>query len=879
MNDRYGNSWPGDGRGDDGWPAEEPQWPGEPQGRGGWPSGDEAGHQWPGQEPERPRQPPRRPQGRPQGGPPPRDHRGAPPPPPPQHGGGYRPPPPDQPPLPPRRGAAPAAGAAGFPEREPELITHHEHNGTTDPRGHRDDYDDYDYDDRDDVYTASGAEGYDDEPPARGKGGLTVAERKKRRWRRVRRVAYVMVGLFVVIPAVAFAVAYFVVDVPTPEEVAAKQNKVVTYYYGDGQTELGRDIPPGGNRQILKYEQMAEITRKAVYATEDSTFETNAGFDLTAILRAVYNQVTAGVGGGSTISQQYIKKATENEEYTLTRKAVELVQSFKMNNEQEKPDIITAYLNTIYFGRGAYGVATAAEAYFGKKADQLDYSESALLAGLIQQPGRSENRAVAEERWRTALDRMLQNGWITPQQRAEAKFPTIRPLEEARPEPMDGPDQFVKARIKEELEAKGYPESKVKAGGYKIYTTIDQNAQAIAKKTVTEVMKGQPEKLKEALVAVDPKTGGVLAYYGGPRIPNVDMTDWANVPRNPGSSYKPFDLVALLEKDKGLGEIYNGRSGSTFGGSKPIRNSTNCSSDQCTVAEAMEKSVNTVFVDMVVNDTGVDAVIEAARAAGIPAKVGNVDTMQKGDSNIAIGGGNTQVTTADMATAYATFAANGVHRDQHFVSKITDADGNIVEDFSKPKEKIAFANGDADKSKQIAGNVTKSLTPVLPYSKLTCAEGRDCAGKTGTHQAVDHTNDNAQAWMVGYSPQVSAAAWVGTGEGPSEIIRDARNRPIYGKDLPGEMWQKFMNEYLKGKPKDKFEDVKPIGRVEAPPSSSKKETESSAESPTSSTSSSENPSSTESPTSSSKTNTKTNTRTPDIPWPGAGNQNGRGEDP
>ncbi|SFP84119.1 Membrane carboxypeptidase (penicillin-binding protein) [Amycolatopsis arida] len=708
-------------------------------------------------------------------------------------------------------------GPVGPTDREPELLTHHTHNGTTyngtgsgagwpnedeqrfaEPGyGDPTDYADEDFDEP--------GTGEGDTPP------LTPAQRKKRRWQRIRRTLYAMVGLFFVLPALAFTIAYFLVDVPTPEQVAAQQNKVVTYFYGDG-TEMGKDVPPGGNRILLKSEDIPDVVKKAVYATEDNTFETNPGFDITGLMRAVWNQVTDGVGGGSTISQQYIKVSTGDDDYTITRKALELVKAFKMNNEQDKRDIITAYLNTIYFGRGAYGVETAARAYYGKSAKELDFSEAALLAGLIQQPGRSENREVAEKRWNTALDRMVANGWLSKAERDSAQFPEMIPLEQSRPETLTGPAAFVKQRVMEELERRGYPEERIQSGGYKVYTTIDKKAQELAEKAVNDVMKGEPDELREALVAVDPKTGGVLAYYGGPNVPKVDETDWADAQRNPGSSFKPFDLVALLQRNKGLGEVYDGSSPRKFGDTV-VRNSENQQCPRCTVAEAMERSINTVFYDMVLNDVGVQGVVDAAKAAGIPEEVDGKPTMANPDGNISIGGGTIHVTPANMASAYATFAANGVYREQHFVTKVEESDGTLV--FETPvEERPAFNASDPEKNKQIAGNVTKALEPVLPHSRLDCADGRDCAGKTGTHQYDPGkgkvSDDNAQAWMVGYTPSVSTSVWVGTGY--NKPIKTASGKRIYGSGLPGEIWKKFMDAYLQGKPKEKFPDVKLIGK-------------------------------------------------------------------
>ncbi|EOD65525.1 transglycosylase domain-containing protein [Amycolatopsis vancoresmycina] len=646
--------------------------------------------------------------------------------------------------------------------------------------------------------------------------------RRRRRWKTVRRVVYVLAGLFFVVPAIAFVVTYFSVDVPSPEKVAQSQGQAVTYLYADG-TEMGKDVPAGGNRQILSPTQIPDVVKKAVIATEDASFETNSGFDVSGILRAAYNQVTGGSGGGSTISQQYIKVSSGDDAPTLTRKWVELAKSFKMNQTYEKADIITAYLNIIYFGRGAYGVQAAAQAYFGKDAAQLTFSESALLAGLIQQPGRSENPTVARDRWSTALDRMQRNGYLTAADRRAAKFPTPVPLVDSRQGNTVNP--FIKKQVKAELAAAGIPEEKYYAGGFQVFTTIDSKAQDAAEQAVAQGMAGQTDdRILDALVAVDPRSGGVLAYYGGAPIvkgPNGEDQagrDWADEAHNPGSSMKPFDLTAFLKDGRGLNAVFDGRSPRTFPDVPlPVRNAgtTSSCSETCTVAEAMQRSTNTVFYDMVLNVTKPSGVAEAAQEAGIRTKDnGGRSVLFTGDNNISIGGGQTAVTPADMAAAYASFASGGVQRGRHFVQKVTNAQGETAYE-ADTRATDAFADNDRGKSKQIAGNVTAALAPVIPFSRLTCPSGHECAGKTGTQQhtpgadePASAANTNSQTWMVGYTPSVSAAVWVG-GDG-DKALRGPAGQPLTPSLVAGPVWQRFMQLYLAGKPGERFDRVQAI---------------------------------------------------------------------
>ncbi|WP_103353888.1 transglycosylase domain-containing protein [Amycolatopsis sp. CA-128772] len=660
------------------------------------------------------------------------------------------------------------------------------------------------------------------EPAETGPAAPPPDLRRKRRWKIVRRVLYVTAGLFFLVPAIAFVVTYSAVDVPSPDKVAQSQGQAVTYLYADG-TEMGKDVPTGGNRQLLTSTQIPDVVKKAVIATEDASFETNSGFDVSGILRAAYNQVTGGSGGGSTISQQYIKVSSGDDAPTLTRKWVELAKSFKMNQTYEKADIITAYLNIIYFGRGAYGVQAAAQAYFGKDAAQLTFSESALLAGLIQQPGRSENATVARDRWSTALDRMQRNGYLTAADRKAARFPTPVPLVESRPGTTLNP--FVKKQVKAELAAAGIPEEKYYSGGFQVFTTIDAKAQDAAEKAVARGMAGQTDdRILDALVAVDPRSGGVLAYYGGAPIvkgPNGEDQagrDWADEPHNPGSSMKPFDLTAFLKDGRGLNAVFDGRSPRSFPDVPlPVRNAgtTSSCSETCTVAEAMQRSTNTVFYDMVLNVTKPSGVAEAAQEAGIRTKEnGGRSVLFTGDNNISIGGGQTAVTPADMAAAYATFAAGGVQRGRHFVQKVTNAQGETAYE-ADTRATDAFADNDRGKSKQVAGNVTAALAPVIPFSRLTCPAGHECAGKTGTQQhtpgqdePASAANTNSQTWMVGYTPSVSAAVWVG-GDG-DKALRGPTGAPLTPSVVAGPVWQRFMQLYLAGRPGERFDRVQAI---------------------------------------------------------------------
>ncbi|TCO64735.1 membrane peptidoglycan carboxypeptidase [Actinocrispum wychmicini] len=754
---------------------------------------------------------------------------------------------------------------------EPELLTHRE-------------FDDQ-YDDPDSAYN----EPLESEAELRRK-------RRKKIWRRIRRTAYVFFALMLIGPIIAFFIMYQMVDVPNPAALAEKLSKTVAVQWADGSPFT--TFAPGGRRTLVSYDQIPPDVLHAVYAAEDATFETNSGFDISGILRAVWKNITGNTGGGSTITQQYVKKATEDESPTLTRKATEVVKAYKMSNTMSKQDIITAYLNTIYFGRGANGIAEAAKAYFNKDLKDVTKVEAAVLAGVIQSPNRElKDASYPETRWNYVMDKMVDNKWATPEERRAAKFPTPIPIDSAQGSNTKlTPDQrLVWEAALRELDNAGITRDQIQRSGYTIKLTVDPAAQKMAGDAIDSVMNSQPEYLRQALVAVDPNTGRAIAYYGYNKENNG--LDYASQSwQNPGSSFKPFDLVALLHQGKGLGEIYDGSTPRMFGSTK-MSNSDGetCKvATQCTVAEAMKLSINTVFADIAFNTVGTGAVAKAAIEAGIPTNVpynkknvpleSSPDGGSKPNLNIAIGGDMYRARVVDMAGAYATFADGGIKRTPHLVAQVTDPSDNnkvVYDGDAEAAAKPAFNANDPGNNAMIARNVTESLLPIPASSKVPCADNRLCAGKTGTHgcpevQGKSTRADNCAGWMVGYTPQISTAVWVGTDN--NSPVKDKNGKAVYGSKLAGPIWQAFMNAYLKGKDKADFGPYQAIGKsVEDTQSSiaaSRQQQQDSSQQQQSSVQQSSQPqqsSSSSSPPSSSKSHT-----TPPITLPGTGNPSGPG---
>jgi membrane peptidoglycan carboxypeptidase len=620
----------------------------------------------------------------------------------------------------------------------------------------------------------------------------------------VRTGLWTLLGLVVLGPLLAFAIGWLVIPVPTPDDTTLLQT--ATFTFSDG-SPLAVVRPDNVNRIKITLDEVPVQVQDAVLAAEDRTFRSNPGFDLAAIGRAVISQLTGGDGGGSTITQQYVKNATGHDEATLWRKYREAIIAAKISKQETKDQILEDYLNTIYFGRGAYGIEAASKAYFGKDVSNLSVSEGAMLAGLIQSPTGGDptvDLAQAKARWRYVLDGMVQTGWLTPADRARQVFPNdwLRTTPAARGVPRD--DRFhIYSEAKAELAAAGITEDQIDTEGLTITTTVDPARQKQAVAAVAATMSDQPADLLTALVAVDPRTGAIVAYDGGPQGLG---TDYAQALRQPGSAFKPFVLSAALQAGDGvgLGSVYDGSSPQTIAG-QVVANSDGDSCDRCTVMTAMTHSINTIFYRIAV-DTGVGKVVDAAHQAGIPD-----DLLPVADGGIALG--DQEVRPVDMASAYATFSEDGVRHAPHIVAKVVAADGRVLIDHTSPD------TGTQAVPEQVARNVTESMLDVADTSRIALSGHRPVAVKTGTVQ-LGSTNDNKDTWTVGYTPSLSTAVWVGTDR--SDPVRTAAGRPAYGRTLAGAVWQGFMSDALRGTPVEQFSPFVPLGTpppAAAPPTS------------------------------------------------------------
>jgi membrane peptidoglycan carboxypeptidase len=613
----------------------------------------------------------------------------------------------------------------------------------------------------------------------------------------------VLLGVFV-------GVVYASTDVPSPDSITNAQTTVV--YYSDGTTEMAR--LGDENRTNVTLEQIAKPAQDAVLAAENRSFYSDPGISFTGIVRATWNNLTGGsTQGGSTITQQYVKNAIlQNSEQTFSRKFQELFLSIKLDNDYSKKQILENYLNTIYYGRGAYGIEAAANTYFGVPAAQLTAQQGAVLAVLIRSPSRYDPEVSpdeAQDRWGRVLDAMVEEGWLTAEERKASVYPPVLPKAASSLGIPLGPEGLIVNRVISELEGTyGYDEQQVRAGGLRITTTIDARAQGAAVAAVNDVMTGEPDNLRESLVAVDPRSGGVRAYYGGAIGAGDGAIDYAVAQRQPGSSVKPYVLATALEQGISVTARRDGSSPQQFPdrpADRPVRNSGGVSCGACTLTEAITRSLNTTFYGLTY-EVGPENVRETIlKATGLPEvwEGGNGALEDKttladpetGATGSGLGIGQYEMRPIDQAVGFATLASGGIQRDPYFVAKVADNAGAVLlENAGDPGEQVLEPD--------VANDVTYATKGVAQYSRRALDGGREVASKTGTVGSSDE--DNSDAWMVGYTPSLSAAVWIGT-DG-NQPIEDYRGAIIYGSGLPGAIWQQFMNTVLEGTPEEDLPD-------------------------------------------------------------------------
>jgi membrane peptidoglycan carboxypeptidase len=644
------------------------------------------------------------------------------------------------------------------------------------------------------------------------------------------------VVIAVLASAVAAGIGYATTPIPNPSSFATAQ--ATTIYYSDGKTPLAR--LGSSTRVDVPLSQVPKAVQHAVLAAEDRHYYSEPGISPTGIIRALVTDIRGGEisQGGSTITQQYVKNAYLTSQRTFTRKFKEIFISIKLANSRSKDEILKDYLNTIYFGRGAYGIEAAAKAYFGMDVSKLNAAQGAVLAATISQPSYYDpaiNPQASRARWQYVINGMVSQDWLTQQRASSISYPKVKTHAPGQGSTCTKWRAFICDAVQQELAQHGFDETRLNAGGYSVVTTINYNDQTAALDAEQQfgggyLGSGIDKGRESGLVSVQPGDGAIRAMYGGSKScgphPHPDQcTDLTGVSGNyarpPGSSFKPYTLIAALKDGISLNSVYSGPSSIDVNGT-PIYNSEREQCPVCTLTEALAKSINTIFVP-IAEKVGPDNVVQAAYDAGIPKKR-NLDPVP------VITLGPNDVSLLDQANAYATIAAQGERAQPYIVARVETHSGDVVYKASKHLSHVFDAGVMAD--------TTYAMTKVLDCSAggTGCGRelsGRPAAGKTGTNGAPPPATGNLDAWFVGFTPQLSTAVWYGNTDRHKPVTQDGVS--MYGANAPAQTWQAMMNAALAGQPVEAFPPPANVGTSQGnatlPPTSSATPTPSGSGSP------------------------------------------------
>lgn len=609
-------------------------------------------------------------------------------------------------------------------------------------------------------------------------------------------------GFFALIFGAGFVYAYATVSVPDPNDFVNGQATIITY--ADG-SEIGRI--GAQNRISMKLAEIPIDTRNAVLAAEDKNFYTNRAISPTGILRAVFNNLRGGsLQGGSTITQQYAKTAFLTQSRTIQRKVKEIVISIKLEQQLSKDEILENYLNTIYFGRGSYGINTAAQAYFGVDANQLTVAQSAVLASVLRSPGNYDpglskgNAERLKDRFKYVINNMVDAGWLDEAQAKKIKFPEIKPRTEGGR--YQGTKGYIITAVQKELNRLGFADEQLMAGGLVIKTTIEKKAQQSAVAAVEKLKpKKVPEDLMIGLVAIKPNDGAVVALYGGEDFLVRNLNAATQGITQAGSTFKPFALVAALEQGIPLDSVWSGASPQMFeddlGRPYPVSNYGNESWGLMNLLFATAHSVNTVYVPLGIK-VGPANVVDVARRAGIP------DTV-KMDATPSFVLGPSSPHVIDVANAFATFAAQGVRSKPYLVMQVQSRNGGVLYEARKQLDEVF--------SKDVMADLTYALQGVVRSGTGAAASalGRPAAGKTGTSQS------NASAWFSAYTPQLAASVAFYRSDATKSLNGIGGITSVTGGSFPARIWTEFMKGALDGEPVMEFPPPARIGENTSQP--------------------------------------------------------------
>jgi penicillin-binding protein 1A len=556
-------------------------------------------------------------------------------------------------------------------------------------------------------------------------------------------------------------------------------------YASDGKTILAV-LRGSESRIVLDSEEIAPVVKQAIVAVEDRRFWEHRGVDMRGIARAIVADIREKelVQGGSTITQQFVKNTYTKHDRTVSRKLKEAALAWQLERQWSKDRVLTAYLNTVYFGNGAYGVQMAARVYFGKNAKDLTLPEAALLAGIPASPtgyDPATHRAAARDRRTTVLRLMLEQGLITEAAFRKADRARLPKPETIRMPGVRRPGQHFVEYVKQQLVSR-YGSGKVFGGGLRVTTSIDLELQKRAREAVEKWL-GDQEGPSAALVAIDPRDGRVLAMYGGTKFRESQFNLAVQGERQSGSAFKPFVLAAALSL---------GISPETSFESKPttinlgdrvwsVANYENSYLGEIDLQTATTFSDNAVYAQLTAL-VGPKNVRRVAHALGIESPL---------DDYLAIGLGVEEVNALEMARAFATFANGGARVDGRVLGDRPRAVMRVVDgesvDHNAPVVKPILEPAQNAILTSMLEDVVQEGTGV----RAQLDDGRPVAGKTGT------TENYGDAWFVGYTPQLAVAVWVGYPNKLVPMVTDFHGEPVAGGTYPALIWKTFVKNALR----------------------------------------------------------------------------------
>jgi membrane peptidoglycan carboxypeptidase len=610
-----------------------------------------------------------------------------------------------------------------------------------------------------------------------------------RGWRRWLKWLLILGAAFIALGLLLFAYAYARTDIPDANKGFESQTSYV--YYADGKEVLGRFADQ--NRTIVDLGDVPTHVQDAVVAAEDRTFWTNKGIDPKGIIRAAFNNASGGdTQGASTITQQYVKVYYLSQERSWQRKFKEAILSLKIQRQKSKDEILQDYLNTIYFGRGAYGIEAASRAYFRKPAKALDVREGAVLAAIINSPngydpanGRAAVRGL-KQRYHYVIDGMSAMGTLPPNLDGTRKVYRLPDIPAPQAESQYGGQRgHVLTLVRHELRKLGFSDAEIDGGGLRVTTTFskeEMDAAAAGVKEQRPPLKG----LHVAVASVDPRNGALRGMYGGQDYLESQL-NWATAGGAPGSAFKPFSLAMGLGYGYSLKSTFEGNSPLVIGDADFENEGSGDGTDygRVSLLKATEESINTAYVDMVHSvPDGPQRLIDTAVKMGIPQDAPGLEPTL---STVL---GSATLAPVDMANAYGTIANGGKAHPLFVVSSVKTSDGEVqYEHEDKPEQAIP---------EDVAADTSYALQQVAKTGTGTNANviGRPIAGKTGT--ATDDKGHVRSSWFVGYTPQLSTAVMYvrGTGNEPLDGYLDT----FFGGEHPARTWAAVMKRALLGDP-------------------------------------------------------------------------------